>query len=501
MQSIWLIIAFLAYTALLFFVSGRTSRHAGNGAFFSGDHKAPWFLVGYGMVGSSISGVSFISVPGNVWVQNFFYLPLVFGFVIGYIVIAKVFLPLYYKRGLTSIYTFLDDRFGKVTHKTGTVVFMISRLLGSAVRIFVVILVLQALLPSGNHPVAIFLAIAVVFLALLYLYTYKGGVKTIIWTDVFQTTFMLLAVALTIIFICRSMGWTVGGMAAAVASTVNGNEGTVGCGRPFTALLDWDWHHGTNAVKQFISGIFITVAMNGIDQAMIQKSLACKDLRAAQKNTYTTAVIIVIVNVAFVLLGALLCVFASSVGGFEALGIGKTDELFPAIASKYFGTGLGVVFLLGLISSSYPSAGAAMTSLTTSVCVDFLGFGADGKDDDRTRKLIHALVGLVILAIVVVLYEVSNDAVVNLIYKLASYTYGPLLGMFLFGLASKRIVRDSAVPAITILAPVLCLAFNLVARKYWGFDLGFTLLIVNTALTLLGLWACSSRPVPTASAE
>ena len=328
---VWFLVAFAAYTALLFLISWITGRKAGSNSFFSGDKKAPWPVVAYGMIGASISGVTFISVPGNVWVQNFFYMPLVLGFVGGYFIIAKVLLPLYYKMNLTSIYTYLGERLGPKSHKTGTTVFMVSRILGAAVRVFVVIVVFFAFMPHSLSqklsPVLLFTLITAVFLVLLYLYTYKGGVKTIIWTDVLQTTFMLLAVGLTIYYICKNMGWSFGEMFSVVGGTVNENAGAVGYGHTFTSWFDWDWSHGTNAIKQFISGIFVTIAMTGLDQAMMQKNLACKDIKAAQKNMYTTSVIIVVVNFFFVLMGALLCVYAQSLGGFEALGITKTDEL------------------------------------------------------------------------------------------------------------------------------------------------------------------------------
>lgn len=493
---VWFLAAFAAYTALLFLISWITGRKSGSNSFFSGDKKAPWPVVAYGMIGASISGVTFISVPGNVWVQNFFYMPLVLGFVGGYVIIAKVLLPLYYRMNLTSIYTYLGERFGPLTHKTGSTVFMVSRILGAAVRIFVVIVVFFAFMPkhltAGISPVLLFSLITAVFLALLYLYTYKGGVKTIIWTDVLQTTFMLLAVGLTIYYICRNMGWSFGQMFSVVGSTVNENAGTVGCGHTFTSWFDWNWGHGTNAVKQFISGIFVTIAMTGLDQAMMQKNLACKDLKAAQKNMYTTSIIIVVANFFFVLMGALLCVYAQSLGGFETLGITKTDELFPAIASQYFGVGVGIFFLIGLISASYPSAGAAMTSLTTSFCVDYLGFASrtDLNDDRKEciRKWVHAGVAALFLLIIVVLFVVSSDAVVNLVYKLASYTYGPLLGMFFFGILTRTKVRDGATPWIAVAAPLLCLVFNLLSKRYLGFDLGFTLLIVNGLLTFVGMW-------------
>lgn len=486
--------AFAVYTALLFFVSWLTSRKAGNSSFFSGDKKAPWPIVAYGMVGASISGVTFVSVPGNVLVQNFYYMPLVLGFVGGYIVIAKVLLPLYYKMNLTSIYTYLGERFGIKSYRTGTSVFMVSRILGAAVRIFVVVLVLFAFIPKNlvGSDILVFGLVTLIFLALIYLYTFKGGVKTIIWTDVLQTTFMLLAVFFTIYYVCRDMNWSFSDMVYSVTNTENTQNGGKFCN-----MFDWDWGHGTNAVKQFIAGIFVTIAMTGFDQSMMQKNLACKDIRSAQKNMYTTSIIIVVVNFFFLLLGALLSIYTASKGGMEAFGIVKTDEIFPTIASQYLGIGVGVLFLIGLISASYPSAGGALTSLTTSFCVDFLNFNSRNDisidKKEKIRKWIHAGFTLLFFIIILILFVVSNDAVINLVYKLASYTYGPLLGLFFFGILTKYKIRDGASPYIAVVAPLLCLLINTICHKYLGFDLGFTLLIVNGLLTFFGLWLFRKR--------
>ncbi|MBR5056676.1 MAG: sodium:solute symporter, partial [Bacteroidales bacterium] len=413
------------------------------------------------------------------------------------IVVAKVLLPLYYRKNLTSIYTWLGERFGRNSHLTGTSFFMLSRLLGAAVRILAVMVVFNTFIPRGfvesTSGTFVFALVTLVFLVLLYLYTYKGGVKTIIWTDVLQTTFMLLAVGLAIWHICRDMGWNFGGMWSALSTTAN----PLTPGHGYMDWFDWNWSTGTNAVKQFLSGIFITVAMTGLDQAMMQKSLACKDLKAAQKNMYTTSLIIVAVNLFFLLLGALLCVYASSKGGFEALGITRTDELFPAVASRCLGFGVCLFFLIGLISAAYPSAGAAMTSLTTSICVDFLRFDKrkdlTEKGRDLVRKYVHACVAAAFFFIILALYLLSNDSVINLVYKLASYTYGPLLGIFFFGILTKCRARDAATPWIAVASPLLCLALNLLGKRYLGFDLGFTLLIVNGLITFALMWLFRER--------
>lgn len=488
--------AFLLYTALLFLTSYLTSRSAGNNSFFSAERKAPWPLVAYGMVGASISGVSFISVPGNVLLENFYYLPMVIGFTIGYIVVAHLLLPIYYKMGLTSIYSYLGERFGRATHRTGSLFFMVSRLLGSAVRVYIVIIVLFALLPqdlwegtsADSGPLSrflIFAFVAALFLLLLYLYTYKGGVKTIVWTDVIQTTFMLAALFMTIFSICRQMGWGVADMMKEVAFS------------KYVAVWDTDPGSSTHFVKQIIAGIFMTVTMTGLDQGMMQKNLACRDLGASRKNIYSTSAIIFVVNLFFLALGALFAIYVESRGGMETMGIETTDQVYPVIAGEYLGTGVGVLFLVGLISASYPSAGAALTSLTTSVCVDFFKF--DSRDDmsdkkkEKLRMRTEAVVAFLFFIIILFLYAVNDDSVINLIYRLASYTYGPLLGIFALGIFTKVRVKDSLTPVIAILSPILCALADLLLDRYMGFSMGFALLLVNGTITFILMFLFGRR--------
>ncbi len=488
----WLLTAFTLYTALLFFVSWLTTRKSDSGSYFSGNKKSPWYIVAYGMVGTSISGVTFISVPGNVLNQNFFYMPLVLGFVVGYLVIAKVLLPLYYKMNLTSIYTYLEKRFGFYSYKTGAFVFMISRVLGAAVRIFVVVLVLHTFLPEGSVP---FWVVAFIFMFLIFLYTFKGGVKTIIWTDVLKTTFMLLAVFLTIIFVAREMGWSFGEMASAVANT------------DYSSWFDFRWSSGTNAIKQFISGIFITIVMTGLDQEMMQKNLSCKNIHDAQKNVYTTSITIVFVNFFFLLLGAVLAIYVSSkLGGMHAIGLAdaqgvftkaQTDKLFPTIASSYLGLGVGLFFIIGLISASYPSAGGALTSLTTSFCIDFVGFNKrDDLSDQKKSKIrhtAHAGYAILFFLLILVLYAVNNQTVIDLVYLLASYTYGPLLGLFFFGIFTKYSVKDRFVPYVAIISPILCYLLDLAGKEFLGFGFGFTILIFNGLFTFAGMYLLRTK--------
>ncbi|MDD2289541.1 MAG: sodium:solute symporter [Bacteroidales bacterium] len=489
----WLLTAFAAYTALLFLISWLTSRKADSNSFFLGNRKSPWPIVAYGMVGTSISGVTFISVPGNVMNENFYYMPLVLGFVIGYVVIAKVLLPLYYKMNVTSIYTYLENRFGFTTYRTGAAVFMVSRILGAAVRIFIVVLVLHTFLPEGSVP---FWIVAGVFMLLIFLYTYRGGVKTIIWTDVLQTTFMLLAVVLTVVSIARAMDWNFGSMTRAVVAT------------DYSNWFNWDWSASNNAVKQFISGIFITIVMTGLDQEMMQKNLTCKDLKSAQKNIYTTSITLVLVNLLFLTLGAVMAIYVNQrLGGMQGIGLAdalgnftkaQTDKLFPVIASQYLGLSVGLFFIIGLISASYPSAGGALTSLTTSFCIDFLGFNKK-KDlaqerKDKIRKLVHASFAVLFFLIILVLYVVNNQAIINLVYLLAAYTYGPLLGFFFFGILTKYRVRDKVTPFLALAAPILCYLTDLAFKTWFNFGLGFTVLIVNGLLVFVGMWIFREKP-------
>lgn len=483
----WLLVAFTLYTALLFFVSWLTSRKADMGSYFLGNKRSPWYIVAYGMVGTSISGVTFISVPGNVLNQNFYYMPLVLGFLLGYMVIAQILIPLYYKMNLTSIYTYLEKRFGFYSYKTGASVFMVSRILGAAVRIFVVVLVLHTFLPEGSVP---FWVVAFIFMFLIFLYTFRGGVKTIIWTDVLQTTFMLLAVFLTIFSIARAMDWSVGEMLSEVRKST------------FSGWLDWEWSHGTNAIKQFIAGIFITIVMTGLDQEMMQKNLSCKNIKEAQKNVYTTSVTIVVVNYFFLLLGAVLAIFVSSkLGGMEGIGLAdaqgiftkaQTDKLFPTIASQYLGLGVGLFFIIGLISASYPSAGGALTSLTTSFCIDFVGFNSRTDLSEirkkRIRQMAHAGFAFLFFLIIVILHIVNKQAIIDLVYLLAAYTYGPLLGLFFFGLLTKYQVKDRFIPLVAIASPLICYVLDTVGKDMLGFGFGFTILIVNGLLTFFGMY-------------
>jgi len=472
-----ILIILILYTLLLFAISWHTSRKADNSSYFQGNRKSPWFVVAYGMVGTSISGVTMISVPGNVLNQNFYYMPMVLGFVVGYILIAMVLLPLYYRMNLTSIYTYLEHRFGFFTYKTGASFFVLSRVIGAAVRIYLIVFVLHGFLPAGTTP---FWVVAFVFMLLIFLYTLKGGVKTIVWTDVLQTTFMILAVVVAVVVIARQLGWNFGAMMSAV--TTSG----------YSKWFDFNWANNTHFLKQFISGIFITIVMTGLDQEMMQKNLSCKTLRDSQKNIFTTALTIVAVNFLFLTLGAVLALYVQQRGGMAAMGIAAVDKIFPTVAEHFLGATTGVIFLIGLISASYPSAGGALTSLTTSWCVDFAGFNKRTDLSDKRKLAIryrtHAVYAAVFFLLILLFYAINKEAVINLVYQLAAYTYGPLLGFFFFGILTKRTVNDRLMPYVAVASPLLCLLLDWIGRTYLHFGFGFTLLIFNGLFTFVGMW-------------
>ncbi|MGM9753963.1 MAG: sodium:solute symporter [Candidatus Cryptobacteroides sp.] len=469
-----LVILLISYFALVFVISGISSKKADSHAFFGAGRRAPWPVVAFGMLGASLTGLSFISVPGNVLRQNCYYFPMVLGFVAGYILIAKVLLPLYYKRGLCSIYGYLEERFGAASKRSGAAFFILSRLLGSAVRLYAILLVLQTFLPFRPSP-CLFLLLAAAFLLLLFCYTCRGGVKTIVWTDAFQTLLMLLTLGLSIHFICKGINWA----DSALPATLSGYAG----------LFDLRPAAPTHALKQFVSGFFVTVAMTGLDQSMMQKNLACKDLASSQKNMYLTAAIILIVNLLLLALGVLLGVFVQQNGGMDAMGLQSTDQLLPFLAASRFPAAAGAVFVLGLVAASCPSAAAALTSITSSVCLDFLQ-----KSEQGLRKKVQAIVTFAFMLVLAALYFLNNDALINIIYTLASYTYGPLLGLFFFGILTRRSVPDRKVLWIMPASPLLCLALNGFLRYFCKFDLGFSLLMVNALLCFGLLWLFSRAP-------
>ncbi len=472
---------FLAYTILLFGVTWITARKADSQSFFIGNRQSPWFVVAYGMIGASLSGVTFMSVPGWVRDTQFSYMVVVLGYLVGYFVIALVLLPLYYRLKLTSIYTYLSQRFGFWSYKTGAGFFVISRTLGASLRMFLVINVLQVFVfDAWNIP---FWITALIFIVLIILYTLKGGIRTIIWTDMLQTTFMLLAVVLSIFFISREMGRPVMKLFSEIGSS------------DISRMFITDWHNERHFLKQFLSGMFITITMTGLDQEMMQKNLSCKSLKEAQKNMFTFSGILIFVNLLFLFLGAFLMLYSRSRG----IEVGLSDELFPTIALKFLSPMMGIVFLIGLISAAFPSADGAMTSLTTSVSIDFLGL--DKRKDLTEKKAtgirysVHLSIALLFFISIMIFSALNDSAVIDKLFTIAGYTYGPLLGLYSFGLFTKRIVRDSVTPWIAIASPVICFFLSRYSVQLLnGYKFGFELLLVNGFLTFMGLLFFSSKP-------
>lgn len=472
---------FLIYTLLLFAVTWFTARKADNQSFFIGNKVSPWFVVAYGMIGASLSGVTFMSVPGWVKDTQFSYMVVVLGYLFGYLVIALVLLPLYYRLKLTSIYSYLDQRFGFWSYKTGAGFFILSRTLGASLRMFLVINVLQIFVfDAWNIP---FWINVMVFILLIILYTLKGGIRTIIWTDTLQTTFMLLAVILSVIYISRNMNISISDLITTVRKS------------SVSTMFFTDWHHERFFVKQFFSGMFITIVMTGLDQEMMQKNLSCRNIKEAQKNMFTFSGILVFVNLLFLFLGAILIIFVQNKG----IVIGSSDDVFPTVAIKYLGPVAGVVFLIGLISAAFPSADGALTSLTTAVSIDFLNLekreGITEKQKTRIRYIVHLSIAFVFF-ICVLMFSILNDrAVIDKLFTIAGYTYGPLLGLYSFGLFTKRKVNDRLTPFIAILSPVICYILSSYSVELFnGYKFGFELLLLNGLITYAGLWIFSRKP-------
>ena len=481
-----ILVCFVVYTCLLFGVMWLTSRKAGNDAFFRGSRKSPWPVVAYGMLGASLSGVTFMSVPGGVYYGGFTYMPLVFGYVIGYAVIAAVLLPLYYKLNLTSIYTYLEQRFGVASERTGALFFIVSRLLGSALRMYLVVFVLyEFVFKAWGIP---FWVPAVVFISLILLYTFRGGLRTIVWTDMLQTTFLLLAAAATVVAILREMDLSLGGLM--VKATEQG----------LTQVFETDITHNKYYLKQILAGAFITITMTGLDQDMMQKNLSCKTLRAAQKNVLTSSLLFVVVNLLFLCLGAALICYAQSTGfelAVDEAGRVVGDKIFPSVAFSLSGF-TAVVFVLGMVAAGYSSADGTLTALTTTFCYDFLHFDpaneADQQRQTRVRKLTHVAFALLYLLVIIAFRPFHTQSLIDTLFDIAGFTYGPLLGMYTFGLFTRRVVRDRWVPLVCVVCPVVSyvLKVNSVA---WlgGYRFGFEILLVNGLLTFFGLLIASRR--------
>lgn len=472
-QTVLIVIA--CYFLLLFVISWLTSRKVTSDTFFTGDRQSPWFLVAFGMIGASLSGVTFISVPGEVGNTNFYYFQVVLGYTLGYFTIAKVLLPLYYRLNLISIYTYLEDRFGFYSYKTGAFFFILSRTLGSSLRVFLVASVLQLILfDSLGIPFWVSVLITV---GLIWIYTHRGGIKTVVWTDTLQTFFMLASVVVCIIVVGDELEFS--GISDYFSRVSEDSR---------SSIFNWDWKAGTNFFKQFISGAFITIVMTGLDQDMMQKNLTCRNIGDAQKNMFWFTIILVFVNLLFLGLGVMLYLFAETQG--LALPE-KSDELFPFLATQHFPAYAGIIFVLGITAAAYSSADSTLTALTTSFCIDFLEIERKYPKDRQVsvRKKVHLAFTFIMFLAILIFHWINDQSVINSVFVIAGYTYGPLLGLYAFGLFTKMKVQDNMVPFLAVAAPLITFFISSNSERwFWGYKFGFEALILNGLLMFLGLY-------------
>jgi SSS family transporter len=467
------------YFAVLIGISLITSKGADTTTFFTANRKSPWYLVAFGMIGASLSGVTFISVPGNVGKIGFGYFQIVLGYLVGYWVIMFVLMPLYYRLNLVSIYTYLEQRFDQYAYKTGAFFFLISRTIGSSLRLYLAATVLQLFLfDAWGVPFVFTVATTII---LIWLYTFKGGIKTIVWTDTFQTLFLISAVAICVYIIANRMGLSFSGMVKLIEQS------------NYSRIFYFDDVNSTLFFpKQFLGGAFIAITMTGMDQEIMQKNLTCKNVGEAQKNMFWFSLTLVVVNLLFLTLGALLYLYSAQQG----LAIpAASDELFPRLALNEFGLVAGVFFLLGIIASSYASADSALAGLTTSFCIDFLNFKNKNENQKRKEKfIVHISFSVLFLIIILVFKEINERSVIDAVLNVAGYTYGPLLGLFAFGLSNKRHVQGKLVPLVCVLSPLLSYLISANSQALLnGYNFGIEILIVNGLITFCGLWLISSE--------
>jgi len=477
-----------AYFLSLLTIAYFTSRNAQSTTFFNADRQSPWYLVAFGMIGASLSGVTFISIPGAVLLRSFGYFQIVLGYVAGYLVIALVLMPLYYRLQLISIYTYLESRFGKYTYKTGASFFLLSRTIGTAFRLFLAVEALQiGLFGKWDFPFWLTTAISI---SLIWLYTFRGGIKTIVWTDTFQTSFLLLALFSAIGAIKQDLGWSLENLATAVSQS------------PFSKIFFWEnfAESKQHFIKQFLAGMFIAIAMTGLDQDLMQKNLTCKNLREAQKNMFSFVTILVAVNFVFLVMGALLYLYAENKGIALPSQNGKiiTDQVYPVLAFEHLGGIAGIAFLLGITAATYASSDSALASLTTSFCIDFLGLTKKEVAEHKAQKTVrwvHLGFSLLLL-LIVVLFERLRSAypqmnIIGALFQAAGYTYGALLGLFAFGITTKRNLRDKLVPWVCVLCPVIAFVIAQNSKEWLGYVFGDELILLNGLLNYAGLWLIS----------
>ena len=470
MTSSLIISVIVAYFLLLILISYFTGKSDSNDSFFLGDKQSPWYVVAFGMLGATLSGITFISVPGKVAEDAFSYMQMTMGFFFGYLIIALVLIPLYYKMNLTSIYGYLKERFGNSSYKTGASFFLLSRVIGASLRLYIVANVLQmAIMDSWGVPYIVTVLMTVI---LIWVYTFRSGIKTIIWTDTLQTLFMLTAVGTSIYLISDELNL---GFSSLITTISNSEYSQV-----------FFWQDELHFFKQFFAGIFIAIVMTGLDQDMMQKNLSCRTQKDAQKNLYWFSGALVLVNLIFLSLGALLYIYANE------KGITATkDELFPVIAlNGGLGVGVGLVFILGLIAAAYSSADSALTSLTTSFCVDILDFEKDGEQEKqiKTRKMIHLMFSFILVVVIMLIKSMNDDSVIDSLFKLAGFTYGPLLGLYAFGMITKFKVKDKFVPIACLLSPFITYYIGENSEAWFNYKFSFELLILNGLITFTGLY-------------
>ncbi len=468
MNPATILICICSYFLILFVISFITGKNDSNSAFFLGNRNSPWFVIAYGMIGTTLSGITFISVPGWVASSQFSYMQMVFGFFVGYLIISRILLPLYYKLEITSIYTYLNQRFGLRSYKTGSSFFLLSRTIGASFRLYLIASVLQfAIFDAWNIPFAFTVFVTI---ALIWTYTYRSGIKTIIWTDALQTTFMLSTVFIIAFILMRNLD----------LDTISLFQVLKDSDYSKVFFFD-DWTDKKYFFKQFFSGVFMAIVMTGLDQDQMQKNLSCRNLKDAQKNMFTFSGILIFVDLLFLSLGALLYIYSNKFG----ITIPQNpDMLFPNIAiNGGLPAFVGILFIIGIIAAAYSSADSALTSLTTSFCVDIIEFeNQEANKQIKTRKHVHLLMSCLLFVVIMIFNSINDDSVIKSLFTVAGYTYGPLLGMYSFGLFTKLKVNDKYVPYVAVFSPIICYIANL----YISF--GFELLIINGLITFIGLY-------------
>lgn len=464
-----IVLTILAYFCVLLLFSRFTSKRASNETFYRADRRSPWYLVAFGMIGASISGITFVSVPGMAIKTDMTYLQMCLGFIVGYFLVAFILLPVYYRYNLTTIYTYLLHRLGNRSYKTGASFFLLSKMTGAAVRFFVVCIILQRFVLDGVG-VPFWITVPAMVL-LIWLYTRKGGIKTLVWTDTFQTTCMFVALLLIIYNVMSHLDMNT---SQAIQAIIHDSHSRI-------FVFD-DWFSKQNFWKQFLSGIFVVIVMTGLDQDMMQKNLTCKSLREAQKDMCTYGFAFVPANLLFLCLGVLLLLLAKQ----EGMPLPDApDDLLPMFAaSGYMGNIVVVFFTIGIVAASFSSADSALTAITTSLCVDIL----DNPEDEKLRKRVHLIVAGIFMLFIIAFKALNSTSVIDAIYILCSYTYGPLLGLFAYGLLTQKPVNDKFTPYIAVASPVVCLALDTSIKQFTGYQFGYELLMLNGGLTFLGLW-------------